>query len=79
MYDATVNDDFMMPSLNNNFVYDHMNTATGEPQCVQFSIVNDNIIEANETFSIQLRQVPFVTFSERLTTIMIQDDDCKPE
>ena len=54
------------------------NSIVNSSQCVEFTIVNDNIIEANETFSVQLRDVSSVTFSESVTTIMIIDDDCKP-
>ena len=52
------------------------NTVVGSLQCVQFTIVNDNIIEKNETFRVQLREVDSVVFSERDTTVMIQDNDC---
>ena len=51
-------------------------TAVGSLQCVQITIVNDSIIEKNETFRVQLREVDSVIFSERDTIVMIQDNDC---
>lgn len=68
-----MNDDFMMPSV--NFVFDS-NSIVGSSKCVQFNIINDSIIEANETFTVQLRDASSVVFSEPLTTVMILDDDC---
>ena len=59
----------MMSEFNNS-------TAVGSLQCVQVTIVNDGIIEKNETFRVQLREVESVIFSERDTTVMIQDNDC---
>lgn len=67
----------MAPPLSSNFVFDS-NTGVGELQCVAFRILDDETVEANETYSVQLRQVPSVVFSESLTTVVIQDDDCKP-
>lgn len=63
----------MMPSV--NFVFDS-NSIVGSSKCVQFNIINDSIIEANETFTVQLRDASSVVFSEPLTTVMILDDDC---
>ena len=51
-------------------------TAVGSLQCVQVTIVNDGVIEKNETFRVQLREVDSVIFSEHDTSVMIQDNDC---
>ena len=76
-HEPTANEDYMVPPLSSNFVF-NSNTEVGDSQCVTFGIVYDEIVEMNETYSVQLRQVPSVEFSESLTTVMIQDDDCKP-
>ena len=64
-----------MPQVLNVFSFDN-NAKVGSQQCVQFSIVNDSIVEKNETFTVQLNEVASVIFSERNTTVVIQDNDC---
>ena len=68
-------DDYIMPQVLNVFSFDNY-TKVGSQQCVQFSIVNDSIVEKNETFTVQLNEVASVIFSERDTTVVIQDNDC---
>ena len=70
----TVNEDFMMP-LVDAFAFSSSATI-GSLQCVQFTILNDNVIERNETFTVELREVDSVIFSQRDTTVVIQDNDC---
>ena len=65
----------MIPLMTNEFEFNN-STAVGSLQCVQVTIVNDGVIEKNETFRVQLREVDSVIFSERDTTVMIQDNDC---
>ena len=65
----------MIPSMTSEFEFNN-STAVGSLQCVQVTIVNDGVIEKNETFRVQLREVDSVIFSERDTSVMIQDNDC---
>ena len=69
----SVNEDFVIPLMMNEF---NSSTAVGSVQCVQITIVNDSVIEKNETFRVQLREVDSVIFSECDTIVMIQDNDC---
>lgn len=75
--ELTANEDYMVPPLSSNFIF-NSNTKVDDSQCVAFGIIYDETVETNETYSVQLRQVPSVVFSESLTTVIIQDDDCKP-
>lgn len=48
--------------------------------CVVVTIIDDNTVEANETFSVRLiagASADLVTFTRQEAIVIIQDDDCK--
>ena len=50
----------------------------GQSACVEFTLVNDNIVEDMETFEIRLTPLPGVTVGTNgFASVTIVDDDCK--
>ena len=48
--------------------------------CIQVMIIDDDMIETNETFSVRLSagtSSDFVFFTRQEADIMIEDNDCK--
>ena len=53
-------------------------SPVGQPACVEFTLVNDNIVEDMETFEIRLTPLPGVTVGTNgFASVTIVDDDCK--
>ena len=55
--------------------------STPNRDCIQIMIEDDDIVEANETFSVCLipgeSSASFVTFTREEVVVIIQDNDCK--
>ena len=53
-------------------------SPVGQPACVEFTLVNDNIVEDMRTFEIRLTPLPGVTVGTNgFAFVTIVDDDCK--
>ena len=66
-----------MKNLNDMYVF---NSSTPRRDCILVMIEDDDIVEANETFSLRLiagASADFVTFTRQEATVIIQDNDCK--
>lgn len=71
-----VNGDFVK-NLNDVYVFSNSTSTT---DCIQIMIIDDDVVEANETFSVSLiagASADFVTFTRQEAAIIIQDNDCK--
>ena len=71
-----VNLDFIK-NLNDMYVFSN---STPRRECILISIVDDEFVEANETFSVRLiagASADFVTFTRQEAAVIIEDDDCK--
>ena len=70
----TVGVDFVQQAMQYRFTN---NSAIGSQQCANFTIIDDNDVEANETFTAQLNQATSVIFSQQTTTVTILDNECQ--
>ena len=70
------NDDFIK---NQNDIYEFSN-STPVIDCIEVMIIDDDMVEANETFSVRLSagaSSDFVFFTRQEADIIIEDNDCK--
>ena len=79
---ATVTEDYLY--LNINITFTSGQNATGDnQQCFSVTILNDDILECNETFDISISPIPededVVNITRQLLTVLIEEDanDCK--
>ena len=79
---ATVNEDYLDVEVNITFT-SGQNASGDNEQCFSVPILNDNILECNETFEIVLSPISddddIVNITNQVFTVTIEEDpnDCK--
>ena len=82
MYIATVNEDYLDVEVNITFT-SGQNASGDNQQCFFVPILNDDILECNETFDILLTPIAededIINITNRVFTVTIEEDpnDCK--
>ena len=68
-----------------NITFTSGQSATGDnQQCFSITILNDNVLECNETFDLFISPIPededVVNITRQVLTVFIEEDanDCKP-
>ena len=81
MYTATVNEDYLDVEVNITFT-SGQNASGDNQQCFFIPILNDDILECNETFDILLTPIAededIINITNRVFTVIIEEDpnDC---